>query len=494
MAGVGCLLAASCGGQAAPAGAVFTDGTRLKAIWDQAPGAPKRLLGWYDTVLETPCAFPDAMGWAIDAPAEPELCIPANTAALLSAGAYGPFADASCNQPIAEVNCQQQFVLGQMEGPAGTFALHLFRTGAQVAPENAYVNDTISCVPTTQRPGTNDTWYTLGDEIPLATLVSATIDLPTGGSGPRIQPVWLRASDGASAQVAARDGQRGELVAVPDWGHPNPVIAKWEPVSPASNIATQPFYSDAACSVWVATSVSRGDVSVKSITLFGNQTCQDNREQSHYEVAEELDRQSVYVYENPSCRMATDADVSSSPTTRFFAPGALIPARAFADASVAEQGSDRIRLRQPASADGPVDTGAGEYFDSEIGQACTPLAAADGSLRCLPSGGSTVPDLYADAACTIPLASYPRPSDCGENGPGALASVVQHRSLTYGEEIRYRIYQVAGMHAGGIYWAPGQRLLPEARRPAQVYDVGAELSAGCVRGDCDGRITSRRTS
>src|SRR5262245_43402490 len=78
VAGVGCLLAGGCGERSLPpAGAAFIDGSRLKAIWEQAPGGPKRQVGWYDTALGTPCVFqyPTASG-AIHALTEKQVCSP----------------------------------------------------------------------------------------------------------------------------------------------------------------------------------------------------------------------------------------------------------------------------------------------------------------------------------------------------------------------------------------------------------------------------------
>jgi hypothetical protein len=45
------------------------------------------------------------------------------------------------------------------------------------------------------------------------------------------------------------------------------------------------------------------------------------------------------------------------------------------------------------------------WHDAQLGVDCSFVPAADGLTRCLPSGGPTVGNYYADAACTEPLAS-----------------------------------------------------------------------------------------
>jgi hypothetical protein len=175
---------------------------------------------------------------------------------------------------------------------------------------------------------------------------------------------------------------------------------------------------------------------------------------------------------------------------RFYAPGAPIPDGTFADALTIDQGTDRIRLRVPASADGPVDVGSGLFFDTRLGQTCAALTAADGSRRCLPAGvrdveldGSFYPDLFADAACTAPLASYLPPFDeCAAMATPVAASIKQPRvgeglGIMCKLQDRYRAYRVVGPHTGPVYeQGPGGCVQNyNVADWTLLYDLGEEL-------------------
>jgi len=133
---------------------------------------------------------------------------------------------------------------------------------------------------------------------------------------------------------------------------------------------------------------------------------------------------------------------------RFFEPGAPIPDSAFAAAGVSDQGTDRVRLRVPTSADGSVDIGAGIHVDSLLQQTCAALPAADGSLRCLPSIVPDGVDFFADPECTVPAVLFDLlAADCPPPAPTAV-SISQTGSS-------YRVYEVAGPPARALYWRTG---------------------------------------
>ena len=99
------LWVAGCGGQEEGPGAgeeMFGDGSRLVAIWDQAPGTPRRQSGWYDTELATQCRFtPDFVRDGRS------LCLPFPFWVQTS---LTHFADAACTVPIVAASASTRWL------------------------------------------------------------------------------------------------------------------------------------------------------------------------------------------------------------------------------------------------------------------------------------------------------------------------------------------------------------------------------------------------
>jgi hypothetical protein len=71
-------------------------------------------------------------------------------------------------------------------------------------------------------------------------------------------------------------------------------------------------------------------------------------------------------------------------------------------------GTSRLRGRELAARDGGGHFMADDapFFDAQLDAACRPTPFCDGSIRCLP-GLPTSPRLFADDACTQPIAFLP---------------------------------------------------------------------------------------
>jgi hypothetical protein len=481
--GLGCLLAAGCGGGAQD-DAPFADGIRLKAIWQQAPDAPKQLLGWYDTALEASCQFSyPAAPYLIHGRRDEQYCIPTLTGIVVF-GTNGQYADAACTQPVSYVPCQARYVIAPPSSGLDCAQLpRLFRTGAWVDQNSVFTLDAQGiCSPAPPLPDAGGAYYALGDEIPLATLVHASVEIPPG-AGARIRPTRLRASDGARQASKAWDVLRGESVEIPGWGVEGAPIAKWEPLDVFTNYGDGwPLFSDDTCSTWVAGGHACGDAEVHSLARYTTgASCTAIASVEHYEIGAPLDAADTFVGNfSGSCFVPYAGQVPDDGNSHIFAPGQQIEDSALADVGVVELGSARVHMQVPASPDGPVEIGTDRYFDSVLGQPCAPMTAADLSLRCLPTFGTDYPFFFADAGCTIPIALGPyRPdASCPVAAPPSAASIQISPPGSCGRpSATFRAYQVVGPHTGDVYSLSGATCLnfTEAFANDPLYDLGAEI-------------------
>jgi hypothetical protein len=136
---------------------------------------------------------------------------------------------------------------------------------------------------------------------------------------------------------------------------------------------------------------------------------------------------------------------------------------------------DGTRLRFPVwrAPDGTVQR-QGTILDTARDQACTPMKASDGKLRCLPGGGyDTKADTFADPACTQPLASGQ-----GAAPPNGVALGIL--SPATGEAcdrvVRWEVRQLDGLHTGsGFRLSDGSCVATGLSARETWYRTGAVL-------------------
>lgn len=113
--------------------------------------------------------------------------------------------------------------------------------------------------------------------------------------------------------------------------------------------------------------------------------------------------------------------------------------------------------------------------DTQRKEACSPLLATDGVLRCLPTGGVAVALLYADATCTIPLA-YLTPSQCVGTPPKYLASQVPDPSGDICKPGTTELRAVGAPFNGATFIKSGNNCATFAAPGYTFYSVGSAIA------------------
>ncbi|HXK19425.1 MAG TPA: hypothetical protein VNG33_16555 [Polyangiaceae bacterium] len=433
--GLSCLGLAACTGQTAsePAARGFTEGTRLKAHYLEAEGAPPLFVSWYDTQLGVECLFGD-----VGLP-DKQLCFPSGPVgigeSLIFAHDAGVFSDGGCTQPLFyTVFDQERFVARspKQEDPCGT-QTQLFSLGPELAmPAGVFAlsnpKDTSTCHPAPElammglRP--------LGPEIPLGALVSGTFH-PGAGSA-RIVPLQIVADDG-SVQDA---GAIGRVVGTASGeGYPG-VFPRWlawdkqrnEAVSDSflplaerrwlPNLFAEEngVFADATCSTSAVVGPACPPSSLAYRRALPVDAC-GNETTTVFELGAPIagDGQLYYGADGGSCMPYGGPAPATSGTLEAFAPGTPIPLTSFAAVTYVRSGARQLQLMQAASADGPAAYPSG-FWDTTHERPCSVLPqvlAADDSFRCLPDSVTLDRSVFADAACSVELASvYPSQGGC----------------------------------------------------------------------------------
>ena len=452
-------------------GETFVDGTRLKARWFQPPGVRRIFGGWFDQQLGENCEFERVAHFEpARPPGTPLYCRP-----RAGSGTGEVFADAACTQAVVDAPCDDVHFVNLPPTDSNDCASpnRLFRVGDPVLTGMVYARVEGICTrlaPTD--PMTPRSPRHLGAELTLDAMVSATAEMASGSG--RIVSIELVASDGSRRVVGARDTQRGEDVFAPNWYRDafDGGRGKWEPVQIVMKEPGAPVFSDAACTAVAAPFASCGDVAIRSV-FEPESGCWPSAK--YYEAGAKLGPGSAYVDYGASCRAATAAEV---PPDQQVAIGAPISPTSFADVTAWEESSPAgVRVRRAGTSDGPV--GADEYIlDSNFGDACGPVLAADGVLRCLPR--ERVGTTYADAGCTMPVVAVSQgASPCPTFVPPivGIAEVITSTDCAYQERVHE--FPVGAEHTGPVY-GPGASgpctvLSSAVLEGARLYVLGTEL-------------------
>lgn len=451
LVGLSCIVLAAC--NARPLKKDFTEGTRLAAVYQQAEGAPPRFVGWYDTVLGTDCLFADVglperlVCFPTNAPFEGFNTLFAEETAFSTSDGAEPLV---ALRGVPGPNPPRFYARAPaLEAPCGT-QVHLFSLGPEVTDPAAIVSTDSTRTPPERG------LYRLGAEIPFDTLVTGTYQ-PGAGPG-RIVPLTIVASDGsvqvagtkgrfqgfsggeAYANVVSRsvawDTERREMVSA-DFP-PFRSEIRWYPLEdyPAWNFA------DVACSVPVALGPACG-VRAREATFVVKENACGARTLGFQEVGAQTADPTVY------SEGVNDACVPLGPPyyaqTNFalaaYQLGAAVAPTAFADAMEMRTGTQQLQLIQAGSTDGPVAFPLG-FFDTVHGAPCRPQLLEG---ACLPDAIQAQDDVFADAACSVPLVPV-YPYLCPLESP---ATTFVGRTESPSEQ--RHIYRLGERHPGPVY-------------------------------------------
>ena len=470
----------SCGGGSGsnnppPAGGdTFTEGSRLKARWQQAPGAPRMLVGWYDTQLRINCSFSPAYSGAGVAHQDGGdfYCLPS-----LNSGAGDLFADAACTQPAADVGCDNWLVELPATAESCDAKDRFFSAGDPIASASIFVKNSDGCLgiaaagralPVSARK--------LGAEVPLASFVHARLTVDSGSA--RIVRRIMSADDGSSQVWGAWDNVRGEAVFAPDWANLAPAIGpgKWQPERVVPFDRANDLFAEAGCTQPAAIFDACGSVSPKSVFHVESDSCTSIA--SYFEAGPDLTAGEVYNGSPGACRAAP---AETTDRYRFVAVGAAIAPSSFADVRSVTQGSGRARV---ATAGTDTAVIGGDHFDylvdGQTGERCMPVTGADGTLRCMPEISTF--GLYSDAGCSVQLFAWS--GDTGTTCPVPAPSMISIPETVAsdgcGQTDRWHGFPVGPVHDGVVYaGAPGSCAALDAttRSTFVAYELGSELPA-----------------
>jgi hypothetical protein len=371
-------------------GELFGEGTRLRAIWEQAPGAPKVLLGWYDTALGAECTFQSSP--AESGPAGRSTCRPLP----YRSGTLSLFADSACTVPILPGGVRWFFEISPE--PCGGSPGTLYELGEVADPSSVYWVAAGACQPAPATLASVEYRY-IARALGRDALVSASRARRIEGA--RVVPIDLEASDGSWAQVGAYDTLLETEVVLPrpwpliDFGLPsNPnVPSGWSPdARPSFDLGAPSLFSEPTCSTPAAESFGCG-VSPFVRGVATPLTCGDTGHR-FFRTGPELASSSVHRSEAPGTCESLPADPTGF---RYFTVGSPLSEEDLAPVAVVERGADRLKLRLAGTNGGPV-IGSDGYTDTREGTICRTRTAADGVLRCLPRINFDV--RYGDSACT----------------------------------------------------------------------------------------------
>lgn len=133
----------------------------------------------------------------------------------------------------------------------------------------------------------------------------------------------------------------------------------------------------------------------------------------------------------------------------------------------------RLKMRVLATADGAKQFKG--WRDTERNEDCDFATAADGQVRCLPSGASIIG--YSDSGCTQRIVYQNK----GCAAPTRAIEIVQG-TLCLGTTYAQRIYSVGAAYAGSQYWSKGATCTGPSSTSSlltsyDLYNAGSEIPA-----------------
>jgi hypothetical protein len=114
-----------------------------------------------------------------------------------------------------------------------------------------------------------------------------------------------------------------------------------------------------------------------------------------HELGPELPAESMYELNQGDCLDVGTPD-------HMFPLGAELPLSEFPFLQTVDVGGARLRARYVSSSSGTLSA-FGNWFDTTLGETCTPRPFPDGVIRCVPDQISYPGRYFADDACTVEL-------------------------------------------------------------------------------------------
>lgn len=138
------------------------------------------------------------------------------------------------------------------------------------------------------------------------------------------------------------------------------------------------------------------------------------------------------------------------------------------------QGGSRLKTQRYVGSDGSSQFIG--FYDSQLSVACSYVAATDGNVRCVPSGGAVgvVSTGYSDSGCTQPIAQIG--SSCGT--PKYAIEAVGTGACPGGSEVQ--AYNVGAAYSGTVYDAAAGKCIALTSTETAgftFYNLGASVPA-----------------
>ncbi|QSQ16557.1 DUF7481 family protein [Myxococcus landrumensis] len=439
----------------------YKGGSRLKAqVTKTAEGVrwPSEGYQWFDSTLNQICL------WQETGTDGAFSCVPRDMDTLPN-GEAGFFVDASCTEKLlsrsAPLPSGSHFV--RKQGACGEPS-RFYSVGEPFTNTTAYYKSGASCrsfsVPS------NDKMYRVGAEVAAGTFARGTLRI--GVSDARLSLQFIEGEDGSGQFVRLMDTARNTACGA-RWASDGK--SRCLPLGPTTALGQLPFTAaNESCTetAFASTCVTAPRFAVN----YSQGPCGPGAKV--HEVGEQL-AQAYSSAGSGVCQPLTRAPVD----TFYFRAGAEVPPSNFVEAKEIDiKTHGRLKVRGVALGDSvkvPL-----MLHDTELNTPCDFMEDMNRKLRCFPSSSTfTSNDLFADAACTTPLAIDDNPT-CAAAPPSRY--IIQS-TFTGDGPPRYRAYHAGAKHDGPVFVRPMGGGTPAGCRSAQripeatYYKLGAEIAA-----------------
>lgn len=440
--------------------AVFQSGTRLRArILDASDGAV-RFLGWQDNKLNAPCAFHRAEDGRVR-------CVPE-----ITQGASVAYLDAACTEPVGVRRCgsQAEFVSAPSEQAAcdpDETPYSMYRMGAPVSSATTYGKLGNTCIPNgPPGPGVELRELT---PMPADRFEPAVIADEARADGLAVRV--LRGEDGSRESVGMRDADLHVACA-----------ARKDPTNQlrcapeVSAIGGGSFFEDASCTVPLLADISsKPGCPPPLFAADGNavDACGDGW--SAIAVGKKASPGDVHQSAAGVCTQAAFLP----PDWAFYETGAPVDPTTLPELAEQQLGKGRLRVPVYAATDKRLLVQGHGFIDTERGAPCVARPFTDGQTRCVPEDVERF-DLYADDACTTPLAAVPLVPGCAKPPPKVGMMSAPPADLSCASILVVaKLYELGGKWTGPtVYTKSGAQSctgLDSSQLNVEIYSVGAEM-------------------